>query len=359
MNNLDRQYFELLRHILENGRTKGDRTGTGTKSVFDYTIRHKMSEGAAILTSKKVYFKGVLHELLWFLQGNTNIQYLVKNGVHIWDGDAYKNYVKTITDNHEMLSKNPVLDVQPLEILSKDEFINRIENNDEFAKQWGELGPVYGKQWRRWFHGNWWYNGSRPMVMEKHVDQISNLIDDLRNNPDSRRLMVSAWNPGEIDKMVLPPCHYGFQCYTYEMTENERIEYWCNLHNKSLHFGRELDHKKMDELGVPKRKISMKFTMRSIDVFLGLPFNLASYGVLLQILAQEVNMVADELIFSGADCHIYLNHIDQCVKQLTQEVYDLPTVEINKGKSIFDITFSDIKLLNYKSSAPIKGELSN
>lgn len=336
MNNLDRQYFELLNHILKNGHIKGDRTGTGTKSVFDYTIRHKMSEGASILTSKKVYFKGVAEELLWFIDGGTNIQDLVQKQVNIWNGDAYKNFCNKFDyKSYGWSSDGPI---------SREDFVKKIKHEDDFAKVWGELGPVYGAQWRNW-------NG--------RVDQIKELINDLKTNPDSRRLMVNAWNVSEISNMVLPPCHYGFQCYTYEMTIDERIEHWCKIYNKDISFGRELTDEKLDNLGTPKRTISLKFTMRSVDTFLGLPFNLASYGLLLQMLANEVNMVADELIFSGGDCHIYLNHIEACKKQLSQEVYELPKIEINKEKSIFDLDYSDIKLINYVSSPSIKGELSN
>jgi thymidylate synthase len=215
---------------------------------------------------------------------------------------------------------------------------------------------VYGAQWRNW-------GGKQVLVKEGNVitvvnDQITNLLNDLRTNPDSRRLMVSAWNVGDINKMVLPPCHYVFQCYTTEMELEERIEYWCKLHSRDISFGRELTHNKMNALGAPKRTISLKFTMRSVDVPLGLPFNLASYGLLLQMLANEVNMAADELIFSGGDCHIYLNQIDGVKQQLKQGTFDLPTIEISK-KPFFEIEHDDIKLKNYKSSESIKIPLSN
>jgi len=345
MNNLDKQYFELINHILDNGKIKGDRTGTGTKSVFDYTIRHKMSDGAAVLTSKKVYFKGVKHELLWFLRGETNIKYLVDNGVNIWNGDAYKHYaINQITD----------------QTLTHGEFIAQILKNNEDIMDWAELGPVYGAQWRNWnsYSHTKVFGSSDYEVKSRPVDQITNLLNDLRTNPDSRRLMVSAWNVGDINKMVLPPCHYVFQCYTTEMELEERIEYWCKLHSRDISFGRELTHDKMDALGAPKRTISLKFTMRSVDVPLGLPFNLASYGLLLQMLANEVNMAADELIFSGGDCHIYLNQIDGVKQQLKQGTFDLPTIEISK-KPFFEIEHDDIKLKNYKSSESIKIPLSN
>lgn len=345
MNNLDKQYFELLNHILENGKVKGDRTGTGTKSIFDYTIRHKMSDGFPMLTSKKVYFKGVVHELLWFLRGETNIKYLVDNGVNIWNGDAYKHYaINQMTDF----------------TLTQGEFVAQILKNNSDIIEWAELGPVYGAQWRNWnsyfYHKD--FKSDNYELETSSIDQISNLINDLKTNPDSRRLMVSAWNVGDLSEMVLPPCHYVFQCYTTEMTLDERIQYWCKLHNKHISFGDKLTDKEMDKLGAPKRLLSLKFTMRSTDTPLGLPFNLASYGLLLEMLASEVNMVADELIFSGGDCHIYLNQIDGVKQQLEQETFDLPSIEITK-KPIFEIKYEDIKLKGYKSSESIKIPLSN
>jgi thymidylate synthase len=323
-NNVDKQYFELLQHIISNGVVKKDRTGTGTISVFDYTMRFNMSEGFPLLTSKKMFMKGVVHELIWFLRGDTNIKYLVENGVHIWDGDAYKNYIK---NNGE---------------LSKDEFIDKIKSDDEFAEHWGELGPVYGKQWRNW-------NG---------VDQIQNLINDLKNNPDSRRLMVNAWNVGDIDEMVLPPCHYGFQCYTTEMNLFERKKYWCDSIGKNISYAEDLVDSELDRLGVPKRKLSLKWMQRSCDVPLGIPFNIASYGLLLELLAKEVNMIAHELIFSGGDCHIYLNQIDGIKEQIRNETFPLPKIML-KNKSIFELRYEDVEILNYKSSKSIKLPLSN
>jgi thymidylate synthase len=340
MNNLDKKYFDLLNHILENGRTKGDRTGTGTKSIFDYTIRHKMSEGFPMLTSKKVYFKGVVHELLWFLRGDTNIKYLIDNDVNIWNGDAYKNY-SIYQETHNTLTHG--------------EFVASIKRGNKSILHWAELGPVYGAQWRNWGGRR---EATNQEYVEKGIDQISNLINDLRNNPDSRRLIVSSWNVERLSSMVLPPCHYLFQCYTSEMSLDERIDYWCDLHKKDKSFVEKLNDEKLDKLGVPKRTISLKFSQRSVDCGLGLPFNLASYGLLLQMLANEVNMVPDELIFSGGDCHIYLNHIEGIKKQFQQETFDLPSIEISK-KSLFDIEFSDIKLIGYKSSEKVSMPLSN
>jgi thymidylate synthase len=372
MNSLDEKYKDMLRHIMKNGVVKKDRTGTGTISVFDYTIRHKMSEGFPLLTSKKMYWKGIVHELLWFLRGDTNIKYLVENGCHIWDGDAYKNYVKKSTEDHVIETHKEVKDgfIHPelitQVVLSLSEFIERIKTDSEFAAKWGELGSIYGHQWRKWNQytdvcvdndfGNGEYGGCWTL---KQIDQISNLIDDLKHNPDSRRLMVSAWNVGDIRNMVLPPCHYGFQCYTYEMSFEERVYEWCRSLNKSLHYGDDMTSEKLDEIGFPVRKLSLKFNMRSNDVFLGLPFNMASYGLILHLLAKEVNMVTDELIFSGGDCHIYLNHLKQCGVQLNQQIFKLPKVSIAKDKSIFNVNYEDIKLLDYQYSPSIKGELSN
>ena len=217
MSNIEHDYLRLLKDILDNGVTKEDRTGTGTISVFGRQIRHKMSEGFPLLTTKKMPFNLIATELIWFLMGDTNIKYLVDNNCHIWDGDAYKAYVKYWEPNIEYIDGKA--------ILTQEEFINRIKTDDKFAKTWGELGPVYGKQWRNW-NGKWKlteedntnFDKWRQNLDRKGIDQIQNLIDDLKSNPDSRRLMVSAWNVGELDQMVLPPCHYGFQVYTRELS---------------------------------------------------------------------------------------------------------------------------------------------
>jgi len=324
-NNVDRQYFELLRHIINNGVTKTDRTGTGTLSVFDYTMRFDMSEGFPLLTSKKMFTKGVIHELIWFLKGDTNIKYLLDNDVHIWDGDYNKS-----------------------------------------GRTDGELGPIYGKQWRRWetvgidiqnmsedkkeWSGECW--NTEP------IDQISNLVNDLKNNPDSRRLMVSAWNVGEIGLMTLPPCHYGFQCYTQEMNTFERKKTWCDSINKNISYAEDLTDAELDTLNIPKRKLSLKWNQRSCDVPLGIPFNIASYGLLLHLLAREVNMIPHELIFSGGDCHIYLNQLDGIKIQLQQETFPLPKLTLN-NVSLDSLKYEDIQITGYKSSPSISMPLSN
>ena len=328
MNNIDKQYTDLLQDILDNGVTKSDRTGTGTLSVFGRQIRHNMSEGFPLLTTKKMAWKTMVTELLWFLRGDTNIKYLVDNNCHIWDGDAYKNYLKKYEQD-----KTPgfVYYTDPLQYkpYSQEEFINKIKTDDEFAKTWGELGPIYGKQWREWTYltreNKEDIDGVDEMICGADMfdsyryyrtfDQIQNLINELKTNPDSRRLMVSAWNVGELDQMVLPPCHYGFQVYTRELNLDERINYY-NSTKDPLNQSSDYHDVHMDSLRVPKRAISLMWNQRSVDTFLGLPFNIASYGLLLEIIAKSVNMVPDELIGNLGDTHLYLNHIEQAKEQI-------------------------------------------
>ena len=303
MNKLDKQYTDLLQDILNNGVVKGDRTGTGTVSVFGRKIRHSMKDGFPLLTTKKMPFKTIATELLWFLRGDTNIKFLLDYDCHIWDGDAYKNYAaKTSMDADGQFTK--------------EEFIKQIKTDDEFAKKWGELGPIYGKQWRRWKKPIKTIGDPKPS--QQPIDQITNLISDLKTNPDSRRLMVNAWNVGELDQMVLPPCHYGFQVYTRELSLEER-------HDIKEQYGfdcRKLAKPSIEQLdaaNIPKRAISLMWNQRSVDTFLGLPFNIASYGLLLEIIAKEVNMVPDELIGNLGDVHLYSNHIEQAKEQIGRE----------------------------------------
>ena len=361
-NNLDKQYFKLLQHILKNGVTKKDRTGTGTISVFDYSMRFDMSEGFPLLTSKKMFTKGVILELIWFLRGNTNIKYLVENDCHIWDGDAYKNFYKKSLEIKLAYESGDLLGTQPhieamfsnpneLIILSKEEFIEKIKTDDEFAKKWGNLGPVYGKQWRNWTPESEYVDGSNYVFYPK-IDQIQNLIDDLKNNPDSRRLMVSAWNVGELDQMVLPPCHYGFQCYTRELNREERVDLYIKKYGDT-----GMNYEKYKDT-IPTRAISLKWTQRSVDTFLGLPFNIASYAFLLHLLAKEVNMIPHELIFSGGDVHLYTNHIELAKEQLKRNTYNLAKLELT-NESIFDLSLDNFKVTGYESSSVLKGELSN
>jgi len=339
MNNLDKQYTDLLQDILDNGYTKGDRTGTGTLSVFGRQIRHKMSDGFPLLTTKKMAWKSIVTELIWFLRGDTNIKYLVDNDCHIWDGDAYKRYVKWVESAKNQNNENEIVKIP----MSKEDFIETIKGNDEilkkmgkrycdeFAKKWGELGPIYGKQWRSWYKREVRLRSdvvgeplTLPEIFEVKIpiDQISNLINDLKTNPDSRRLMVNAWNAGELDQMVLPPCHYGFQVYTRELSLKERLSLW----DKRFGFANEEQQNQfnpdvhLDTHGIPKPAISLMWNQRSVDTFLGLPFNIASYGLLLEIIAKAVNMVPDELIGNLGDVHLYSNHIEQAKEQIGREL---------------------------------------
>ena len=290
-NQLDNQYQNLLRGVLDKGVNKEDRTGTGTKSIFGATIRHDMSDGFPILTTKKIAFKTMVTELKWFLRGDTNIKFLVDNGCNIWNGDAYKKYSK--------------LQVPHDHFETQKEFIELIKTNDKFAAKWGELGPLYGKQWRD-------VNG---------IDQLENLITGLISNPDSRRHLVDSWNVEQLDKMTLPPCHYSFQCY------------------------------------VADGKLSLMWNQRSADLFLGVPFNISSYGLLLLLLCKETRLEPGELIGNFGDLHLYMNHLEQAEEQIDRYSYDLPEAKV----MCFDIYRGDfdVELVNYESHPAIKAPLSN
>ena len=357
MNRLDKQYQDLLQSILDYGVEKKDRTGTGTKSIFGYTIRHNMKDGFPLLTTKKMAWKTMVTELIWFLRGDTNIKFLVENGCHIWDGDAYKNYVKTIEPMVEFDNGKPIL---------MEEFINKIKTNDEFAQVWGELGPIYGRQWREWKT-----QVAIPTTLKiddgddseslfvrgtRYIDQIENLINDLKTNPDSRRLMVNAWNVGELDKMILPPCHYGFQVYTRELNLDERID----IHNGSrVPMNRSSDyfHEHMDSYGIPRRAISLMWNQRSVDTFLGLPFNIASYATLLSLIAEEVGMMPEFLVGNLGDTHLYLNHLEQAKEQIEREPYKLPYLRL-MNSNLLEGEF-DYDIVGYVSHPTIKAPLSN
>ena len=335
MTNIEHDYLRLLKDILDNGVEKEDRTGTGTRSIFGRQIRHKMSEGFPLLTTKKMPFKTITTELLWFLGGRTDLRYLLENNCHIWTGDAYKVYDKDFDREHPPFSAPypPRLTVK--------EFEEKIMSDDDFNKWYGDLGPVYGKQWRKWSH-------EAGEVNKGGVDQIEALINDLKTNPDSRRLMVSAWNVGELNLMTLPPCHYGFQVYTRELTDDELIK---------IVEEKVKNHQPFKNEDLPKRAISLMWNQRSVDTFLGLPFNIASYALLLMMIADEVNMVPEELIGNLGDVHLYLDHIDQAKEQITREPMKLPTVHVRDG--IYCSSHSDVLLFNYESHPSIKAPLSN
>ena len=301
MNNLDKQYQNLLQEIIDDGVSKSDRTGTGTKSIFSAQIKHDMKEGFPLLTTKRVYWKGVVAELLWFLRGDTNIKYLHDNNIHIWDGDYNKS-----------------------------------------GRKDGELGPIYGKQWREWT-GYYVekFNGGNPTIVERTLDQIQQAIHTLKTNPDSRRIIVSAWNVGELDQMVLPPCHWAFELYSEEVENG-------------------------------KRELSLKWHQRSVDTFLGLPFNVASYGLLLSIIAKEVGMKPGMLIGDLTNVHLYNNHIEQALEQINREpnrylpelvfkdpFWDICDEEkdINDKINRYELEWFTIE--DYLSHPPIKAPLSN
>ena len=294
MNRLDEQYRGLLGEVLYNGISKEDRTGTGTLSKFGMSIRHKMSDGFPILTTKKMPLKTIATELKWFLKGDTNIQYLLENNCHIWDGDAYKKYCDVVNYDCDI----------PMD---KETFLDKVQNEPLYY-HWGLLGPIYGKQWRAW--GDKYY-----------IDQIKDLILNLKDDPNSRRHLVSAWNVEDLGRMTLPPCHYAFQCY------------------------------------VADGKLSLMWQQRSADLFLGVPFNISSYGLLLLLLCEETGYEPGELIGNFGDIHLYKNHIEQAKEQISRDPYLLPTIKLN-NVNVLKGEF-DFKLINYKSHSTIKAPLSN
>jgi thymidylate synthase len=360
MNKLDKDYQALLQDILDNGVTKETRNG-GTISVFGRQIRHRMSDGFPLLTTKKMYFKGIVTELLWFLRGDTNIKYLVDNGCHIWDGDAFKSFKSKQYPHSSGLNE-----------FEMEDFIIAIKNGHYKEYNLGELGPIYGKQWRSWNKKKMYLStdGSYENIYDEAdqtvIDQIANLINDLKTNPDSRRNKVSAWNVGELEEMTLPPCHTDFQVYTRELSLEERRK----LANHDSEFISPITVESWDRANIPIRAISLMWNQRSVDTPLGLPFNIASYGLLLTIIGKMVNMVPDELIWNLGDTHIYLNQVDGVKEQLTREPYPLPTLKINSGNENWhlleldevlntldpDITF---KVENYQSHPKIYFPLSN
>jgi thymidylate synthase len=389
---IETQYFHLLEDILEQGVKKTDRTGTGTISLFGRQIRHNMKDGFPLLTTKKMAFKTMVTELLWFLRGDTNIKYLVDNNCHIWDGDAYKRYTTYIHD--VVQGENQIYG----DWYGKEEFINKIKTDDEFAKKWGDLGKIYGSQWRSWGRKNITnYDlknikssdqykiieavkngedvtkyGVEVTYKNNSVDQIQNSINLLKTDPDSRRNRVNAWNVGELDQMVLPPCHTDFQFFTRELSYDQRFEIFILKNERKFDWtpDKRITSEVLDELNIPTRAISLMWNQRSVDTFLGLPFNIASYGLLLEIIAKAVNMIPDELIGNLGDVHLYSNHIEQAKEQLTRKRYKLPTLRHLKTDEFYKSLGDDLSLIthldntdfvieNYQSHPAIKAPLSN
>jgi thymidylate synthase len=356
MNNLDKNYIALLNDIMKNGTFSGDRTGTGTKKVFGRVIRHDMTEGFPLLTTKKMFYKGIIHELLWFLKGDTNIKYLVDNGVYIWIGDCYKKY-KGICDTMEEPDTDILVEDTEkscLRTMTEKEFIEAIKldyplgnTGITFAQRFGELNKVYGSEWIDWYG----------------INQVQELVDTLKNNPDSRRMMVTAWNPVNVRNAVLPPCHYTWQVFTRELNDQNRfdIAMSMNIEGGIPKLENSVDFNNWcDAHNVPKRGISLMYQMRSVDTGLGMPFDIASYGFLLSMIAQCVNMHPEELISSFGDTHIYMNQLEDIKAQLDREPFKLPKLELNKDvKNIFDFKFEDIKIVDYVSHDAIKLQLSN
>lgn len=350
MENVNVQYLNLLNDILENGTYKKTRSGN-VYSVFDRNIKIDMKQGFPLITTKKLFIRGSIHEMLWMLSGDTNIRYLVENNVHIWDDDAYRWYCHLIDENNKVVDEN-----NKQIACSKDDFLENClkfhtlnlmgeyEKNKYklFSYRYGDLGPVYGKQWRDY--------GSN------HIDQIKYLIDLLKNNPDDRRLLCNAWNPSDMNDMALPPCHYAFQLYTRELSFEERTE----MLMKQNPFIEVVSLEALDKFGIPKRELSLKWYQRSCDFFLGVPLNISGYALILSLLAHCTNMSVGTLSGSFGDCHIYESHLNAVKEQLTRDPlkYELPTLKLNDKKNdIFDFNINDIVIENYQSYPKISAPL--
>ncbi len=300
------QYQQFLQHILDNGTYKSDRTGTGTVSVFGYQMRFNLNDGFPLVTTKKLHLKSIVHELLWFIAGDTNIQYLCKNGCNIWNDWPYAKYQKSVACRGETMK----------------EFAEKIANDDNFAGQFGELGPVYGHQWRHW-----------PDGKGGEIDQLAHLIQNLKNNPDSRRHIISAWNVADIEDMTLPPCHSLFQFYVTPLSSPLK--------------------------GGQRGVLSCQLYQRSADAFLGVPFNIASYALLTMMIAQVCGFGVGDFVHTFGDAHIYSNHVEQVKTQLSRTPYALPQLKINpEAASIFDFKYEDFELINYQAHPHIKGEVA-
>lgn len=365
MNNTDKEYFRLLNTILEKGRLKKNRTGINTIGVFGEQAKYEVDLNAfPILTTKKVWFKGILHELLWFIKGDTNIKYLVDNDVGIWNEWAYKRY----TDNFAKVVKQNMGATIGNTCFTQTEFIHTIKTDAEFAAKWGELGEgTYGGMWRAFPYNyiNTEMIGNGEMILNGRVDQLQKIIDKLKTNPDDRRMIVSAWHPYWVDHCALPPCHCLFHFNTEELTLDERrllvseSDLVANEESSITVDRNSLSHDSMDMLNIPKRKLNCLLYQRSVDSGLGLPYNITSYCLLTAMIAQVTNMISGTFTHTYGDLHIYTNHIEQLKLQLTKEPYDLPKLWLNPEiKSLFDFKYDDVKLIDYKSHPTIKMDVA-
>jgi len=376
MNKVDTEYFRIVNDILTNGKLKKNRTGVDTIGIFGAQAKYNVDLNAfPLLTTKKVHWPAIVHELLWFISGDTNIKYLVDNNVRIWNEWAYKKYQETciskIPDNElESLSVPSGMSLSDVDHLPMDMFIERIKNDVEFAKKWGELGEgTYGGMWRNFpfytqdneFVGSSTVKGvSAEYWTFGQVDQLQKVINKLKTNPDDRRMIVSAWHPYWVDQCALPPCHCLFQFHTEELTQDERFDlYRESGGNKGWVSVPEMNEKVLNDANIPTRRLNCLLYQRSVDTALGKPFNIASYALLTAMIAQTVNMVPGMFTHSMGDTHIYVNHIDGLKLQLTRVPKKLPRVWLNpEVKSLFDFKYDDIKLLDYEFHPTIKFEVA-
>jgi len=350
MNNTDKQYKELIQNILSNGNPRNDRTGIGSKSIFGYQMRFKMNDGFPLLTLRKIHTKSMIHELLWFLGafdekydmfGNTNIKYLCDKGISFWLEWPYQNYNK----QREYRPELPELTIK--------QFEEKIMIDNKFAMDFGSIGKGYGKQWVNFGGGVERFRdeqGNSFMKIIQGVNQIDECINQLKKNPDSRRIIVSAWNPIDLPDMLLPPCHMMFQLNTYKMTAKEKLDEFRKVHTV-------VTKDKLDNF--PERKLSLQMYIRSNDCYLGCPFNISEYALLLHMISQVVNMIPDELVYTIGDAHLYNNSIEASKTIIERDSYPLPTLKLNKNiESIYDFRYEDMVIENYKSHPNIKVDVA-
>ena len=339
MNQVDKQYHDLLMEIVEKGVKKQTRSGA-TRSLFDRTMRFNLQDGLPLITTKKVFYKGIIHELLWFLKGDTNIKYLIDNNVHIWDDDAYRYYLENWQKWGDPNGKP----------CSKEDFIENVKkqvvctNSANQKYCFGELGPVYGKQWRNW-------NGH---------DQIAEIIDKLKNHPDDRRIVLSAWNVDDLGKMALPPCHMMVIFNTREMTEEERMHRYYKEYGGDFVHDETADTRWLDKMNFPKRALNCSFVMRSNDFCAGNPYNIAQYAMLVYILCMVCNLAPGELVYHGIDVHVYENHVGGAKEQLKRNGSGvIPKLRFKRTvKDINDLKYEDFEIIDYNPDEPIKYKLN-